>query len=227
MRPVAKSAVQLAGKGLLASGVTRLSSVRRLTFRLYYAMNAWEDAESRSGVGSNLEKTDVIRHALPPLFERLGVATLLDVPCGDGHWWHQVDHHLVEYIGVDIVPEVIKRRQAAGRPNERYLCLDAATDPLPTADAVLCRDLMVHLSNSLVRTTLRNLKDSGARFLIATTFPGVENTDIPTGRWRRLDLTAPPFSLPRPVELVPERSDAPLGKSLGVWRMGDIVLTTP
>lgn len=214
------------GKLLLASGAGKIPVVRRLVFRVYYDRNTWGDPESRSGGGSNLAQTEVIRRDLPALFHRWEVRSLLDVPCGDGHWWAGVDHDLEEYIGADIVPGMIEEREKAARPGERFVCLDVATTPLPRADAILCRDLLVHLSFGLIQETVANFKRSGAEYLIATTFPGRSNQDIKTGRWRPLDLTAPPLNFPTPLEVVNEVCTEAGGlysdKSLGVWRLSDL-----
>ena len=70
--------------------------------------------------------------------------------------------------------------------------------PLPAADAVLCRDCLVHFSLADVWAALGNIRDSGARYLIATTFSDrTYNDDAHTGCWRTLNMEAPPFAFPR------------------------------
>lgn len=227
-------------KVVIASGVTKIPAVRRWVFNAYYDKNSWGDPESRSGGGSNFAQTEVIRRGLSGLFERWQIGTLLDVPCGDGHWWADIEHHLKEYTGVDIVPEMVAARKASARPGERFECLDASADDLPRADAILCRDLLVHFSYDLALETIANFQRSGADYLIATTFSGDfegvngsggytckrTNSDIKTGRWRPLDLTAPPFNFPQPLELLVEGCTEADGlyadKSLGVWRLSDL-----
>ncbi len=226
-------------KLLLASGVTKIPGVRQWVFRAYYDKNSWGDPESRSGSGSNFAQTETIRRELPGLFERLEINTLLDLPCGDGHWWACVEHSLDEYIGADVVPEMIAARNGTARPGERFEYLDAASDDLPQSDAILCRDLLVHFSYELAQETVANFRRAGATYLIATTFSGEfptnsgghytahrKNEDIKTGRWRPLDLTAAPFNFPPPLELVNENCTEAGGqygdKSLGVWRLADL-----
>lgn len=210
---------------LLATRVTRIPWVRRRVFGAYFARNTWGDSESRSGGGSSFVQTEAIRRELPGVFTRHGIRTLLDIPCGDGHWWRHVDHDLDKYIGADIVPEVVAKAEMDDRRSE-YRCLDVATDILPPTDAVLCRDLLVHFSEALIADTLRNFKQSGATYLITTTFPGRKNKDIETGHWRPIDLQAAPFNFPEPFELINENCTEGAGlfadKSLGVWRLADI-----
>lgn len=126
-------------------------------------------------------------------------------------------------MGVDIVPQLIDGLRTSARANEAFVCLDLVTDDLPHADAVLCRDALVHLSFSQALSALHNIERSGARFLVATTFPGRENKDIATGGWRPLDMSAPPFELGPPIVLIDEGCTESGGrysdKSLGVWRI--------
>ncbi len=193
-----------------------------MLFTLYARSNYWHDDESRSGQGSNLAQTAVIRRELPLLFERLGIRTLLDIPCGDGRWMHHVDHRLDRYIGADIVPDLIEQLQVSARPGEEFMCLDAISDPLPQADAILSRDFFGHLSDEHLVAAVRNMKRSGAGLLIATTFPGRPHLDIPTGRWRPIDLERAPYSFGPPVDAILEQCTQGNGrwadKTLAVWR---------
>jgi hypothetical protein len=91
---------------------------------------------------------------------------------------------------------------------------------------VLCRDLFIHFSEALTFDALRNLKKSGATYLITTTFPGRKNRDVETGDYRPIDLTAPPYNFPEPRELINEgctEGDSRFtDKSLAVWRFADL-----
>ncbi len=206
------------GFGLL----TTTKAGRARLFTRYYRNNRWGDADSVSGRGSNLEGTEAIRQELPGLLARHGVRTLLDVPCGDGFWMRQTDLGVERYIGADIVPDVIASLAATAREHERYLCADVTSDALPEADAILCRDLLVHLSYGMAKQALRNMERSGATYLATTTFPGAKNVEISTGMWRRLDLEAEPFAFPPPREQIME--DPHKGKALGLWSFEDLQL---
>jgi hypothetical protein len=52
-------------------------------FARIYSTNLWSDPESRSGVGSSLDSTRVVRAELPKALRQLEARVLLDVPCGD------------------------------------------------------------------------------------------------------------------------------------------------
>lgn len=205
--------------------VTQSSFGRRLLFRRYTRRNRWGDAQSLSGPGSNLEQTAVLRAELPGLLRRHGIRSLVDAPCGDGHWFDHVDHGLDRYVGVDIVPELVRQRALAS-PGDEFLCCDVVSDPLPRADAILSRDFLVHLSERQVLQALRNMKASGARLLVTTHFPTKPNHDIATGRWRPVNLEAPPYDFPPPLDQIVEGALAPPydDKVLAVWAFADLEL---
>jgi hypothetical protein len=192
-------------------------------FERIFATNLW-GSTSRSGIGSELASTAGLREQLPEFLRRLGIRTLLDVPCGDFSWLSTVDLG-VDYVGADIVPRILEdnARRFTG-PRHRFVCLDLTTDPLPAADLVLCRDCLVHLSFRNVFSALANVRRSGARYLLTTTFLEHEvNVDIEDGDWRLLNLERPPFSLPPPdgvlVEGCTEGDGAYADKALGLWRV--------
>ena len=203
--------------------VTTTSPGRRWLFGRYVTTNYWGDDDSRSGRGSNLEATAVIRRELPRILERHDISSVLDVPCDDGFWAAHLEHRLERYVGADIVPALIDKLQASAAPGREYLCLDAVRDVLPRVDAILSRDFLGHLSQNHVAAVLANFRRSGASFLIATTHAGYTNSDIETGNWRPLNLAAAPYNLGPPLDLVNEGStetgDASVDKALGVWRL--------
>lgn len=207
----------------LAARGERLSAVE--AFRQAYRGNLWSGPESRSGPGSSLDQTALLRRQLPDLCRRLGVATLLDLPCGDLHWMSRTRLPGVTYLGADLLPEIVARNsELHGTDGRRFLTLDLTSSPLPEADLLLCRDCLVHLSYDDIRRALVNIRKAPITWLLTTTFPAqAENEDITTGDWRPLNLQLPPFTLPPPVEVLLEGCSEQDGlfadKSLGLWRV--------
>lgn len=190
-------------------------------FQLVHDRRLWGSEESLSGTGSTVQITKALRGALPATLRRLGARSLLDVPCGDFNWLQHVHLEGIDYLGGDIVADLVAANSLRyGSPSRRFEVIDLVNDPLPRADAVLVRDCLVHLSLDEAVRSVANIRASGARWLLATTFPDVEcNTDIPAGLWRPLNLQAPPFSLPPPESLIheghPEQQFS--SKSIGIW----------
>lgn len=197
-------------------------------FTSIHRSNAWQGEESTSGPGSSLAATAALRGALPRLLSDLGCASLLDAPCGDLCWLEEARLPVASYCGVDIVEAVIAaNRRRHGAPGRSFLCLDLRREPLPRADLVLCRDCLVHFSFRDALAALANFRASGARWLLATTFPSLrDNRDAVTGEWRPLNLQLAPFHLPPPVTLIDEAGSDQEGrrvdKQLGLWRLADL-----
>lgn len=201
-----------------------LQQSREQIFARMYTQNSWGNAESVSGGGSDLSQTQTIRREIAGLAAELGIRTMLDAPCGDYHWMQHIPLRLDEYIGADVVPELIEQNtRRYGSATRRFVVLDICQDELPAVDLILCRDCLVHLPLQSAAAAVKNFVRSGARYLAATTYPGVVSRNKPlliTGNWRPLDLTLPPFSLPEPLRLINEECTEPDDypeKSLGLW----------
>ena len=191
-------------------------------FRRIYAANLWGDRESVSGRGSGEAATTVVRAELPALLREYRISRLLDAPCGDFQWMRDIADAVPEYVGVDIVPELIdKNRRAYGTDRITFFCADIAAGPLPPADLVLCRDCFIHLPTRLIHRALGNFRATGARFLLLSNERNVEPYhDIPVGSFRRLNMTLPPFSFPRPLHVIHESAFA--GRELCLWEFSGI-----
>lgn len=205
-----------------------LTAEPEVIFRDIYARHHWAGSASPSGAGAAPEQVQQLRAELPALLERLGIATLLDLPCGDASWVRTLELPVQRYIGADLLPELIAPLVAAhADARHRFLVLDLTRDELPCADLMLCRDCLVHLSYADSRRALANVARSGIPYLLATTFPGTEvNEDIVTGDWRMMNLEAAPFCFPPPLQLLREGCTEAGGlfadKSLGLWRAEDL-----
>ncbi len=197
----------------------------KLTFTRKFHRHAAQEMESLSGPGSDLAQTAAVRRIIPALLKELRCRTLLDIPCGDFYWMRLVELN-VDYIGADVVDELIQQNRAAyGSARREFVQRDLLHDPLPKADLVLCRDCLVHFSNRDVVRALANIRRSGAAYVLATTFVGREqNEDIPTGKWRAINLQGAPFHLPEPLQLFDEAHPSAdfRDKHLGLWKVADL-----
>lgn len=184
-------------------------------FSVIYRENLWDCEESRSGSGSTLARTAALRTELPGVLAELGCRSILDVPCGDYGWMAATDLGATEYVGADIVPELIDANRGK-YPRVDFRCLDALIDPLPKTDAILCRALLTHLSLVEGVKVLARFKGCGAKYLLATTYPGTtRNTDVYTGGFRPVNLAFPPYSLGPPARLLTDHDE----QAIGVWTL--------
>ena len=200
---------------------TAEQTARHHRFTRIYDDNFWQSSATRSGPGSTWQATVALRDTLRAALNTLKVNVLVDAGCGDLVWNADLTLDLDLYLGFDIVPELIRQNRIlyGQRKNHFFNVADICCDLLPGGDAILCRNILTHLPNPAVQQALRQFQRSGARYLLATTFPGRPNREIATGEWRPVDLTAPPFSLPPPRLLLP---DGEQGSRIGVWKLADL-----
>jgi len=195
-------------------------------FTRIYVRNAWGEQESRSGPGSGKTRTGRLRSELSKLIRDLGVRSILDLPCGDFNWMSCVDLSSVQYMGGDIVTPLIANNDSLyAQPGRKFERIDMLHDPLPKVDLILCRDGLVHLSFLDIGRALDAMKKSGSVYLLATTFTEhMRNRDIPTGAWRRLNLSIAPFFFPRAVQILSDaRPDGTCpDKALALYRLADL-----
>ncbi len=209
---------------LRTEALIRRSSPQEIIFTRIHRGGGWSGGESPSGVGSTLEHTEKIRNQLPKILSEYEVAVLLDIPCGDFHWLREVDLGKIVYIGADIVKALVEensRKYASER--KKFLHLDLLADPLPPSDAILCRDCLPHLPFQEIFRAIRNVKRSGAKYLLTSDYPACrENRDIRMGRFRPVDFLRAPFFFPPPLFRIDDFDGLNESKSLALWRVSDI-----
>ena len=199
---------------------------REALFTLIHQKKLWGASESVSGPGSTMKATQAIRNELPILLNKFKIASILDIPCGDFNWMKHADLRQIDYTGAEIVKALVdENNDLFGNQNRKFVLLDIVKDNLPERDLILCRDCLVHLDNHEVSKALQNIKNSGSKFLLTTTFPN-QSENIKPGKdhWRPINLQKKPFNLPPPVLLIREDEEDHryADKSLGLWSIKDL-----
>jgi hypothetical protein len=173
------------------------------TFTKIYTDNLWASSESKSGTGSELRNTKILRQELSVLLKKYKIQSMLDIPCGDFNWMKEVDLSEVDYVGADIVEKLIESNNIK-YTNKSFTTLNIVEDALPKVDLVFVRDCLGHLSNVNVLKALENIKKSGSKYLLATSFTKWDkNPDITDGGWKCINLMIAPFYL-NPIYLINE-----------------------
>jgi len=193
-------------------------------FSEIYSNNFWGSRESISGSGSELAQTQVLIKELENLFRSKNIKSVLDAPCGDFNWMKEVNLAGLDYLGADIVEDLIQtNKQKYSIPGQvDFVVLDLLNDSLPKRDLVIVRDCLVHFSYADIFKAIENLKKSGCQYLLTTTFSDREkNADIITGDWRPINLQAAPFKFPDPLyhinENCTESGEQYKDKSMALW----------
>ena len=184
-------------------------------FQDIYLSNFWGSSESISGSGSSIEQTRILVREINSLFKKYNFEKVLDIPCGDFHWMKEANNSKFEYIGADIVPElIISNKKKFNDKTTKFLTLNLLDQTLPSCDLILCRDCLVHFSNEDIFKSLKNILRTNANFILTTTFiKNEQNKNIATGQWRPLNLLKPPFNFPKPILIINEGSSENRGHS--------------
>ena len=196
-------------------------------FTEIFEKNLFGGKSSRSGEGSSLEQTEVIRLELPKVFEQFSIKSILDAPCGDWNWMRLVDLAGINYTGVDIVDKIILDNQNKyQKKNINFKIQNLIEDNLPKADLILCRDCLQHLTYENIFKAINNFKRSGSKYLLTTNFPRFEkNHDlIEKDIWRALNLNKEPFNFKTPILSIIEREVGQpyFNKNLDMWLINEL-----
>ena len=175
-------------------------------FDFIYKTNFWGSTESLSGGGSEIRNTENIRNQIKNIINKYNIKKILDAPCGDFNWVKLIIDDRLEYIGADIVENLIlKNINHYKSKNISFATLDITKDKLPDADLMLCRDCLIHLSNLSIKKFIQNFKNSKIKYLLLTSYEAKKdefshkNKDIQDGDYRSINLLKPPFRLPNPL----------------------------
>lgn len=228
VKKIAKKTLRFLGIYFFISKILfRLKTVEQ-RFDAIYKNNAWGGLKSVSGRGSDLDQTEFIISELPLLFERLSISSILDIPCGDFNWFNKIDLKKYQYIGGDIVKDIIKNNKKLYEcGNVSFQRINLLRDSLPKADLVFVRDCFIHFSNKDIFKAVNNICLSNSKYLLTTTFPQrKENWDTITGGWHPLNLQIDPFFFPAPLFIINEKCTEEnmslADKSLALWEISTL-----
>lgn len=86
------------------------------------------------------------------------VARILDLGHGDWEMWPRGFFEGFDYTGLEAVPKLSLALDAKfGNPSTRFLEQDVVGSQWPSADLVLCKDVLIHLPNEAVKKVLRQM----------------------------------------------------------------------
>ena len=137
-------------------------SVRQIMETIYMQKEWGGDKQDfYSGQGSHLPKivdpyVRKINQFLSTFTPKLSVC---DLGCGDFNVGKQLVDASEQFIGIDVVADLIHRNKALFKhPKVQFMNLDMIADDLPVADCVLVRQVLQHLSNEQIGSILKKLK---------------------------------------------------------------------
>ena len=131
---------------------------------------------------------------------------IVDLGCGDFEIGSQIRKFCNNYVGVDIVDDLIDYNKIKFKHlNVDFRTLDMTSDQLPEGDICFLRYVLQHLSNDLIKKLIKLINKKYKYLIITEHLPNdsfVANIEMPTSAFIRLDknsgvvLTKDPFYLP-------------------------------
>jgi SAM-dependent methyltransferase len=174
-----------------------------------YATSYWGNG---SGGGSSIEATLPYKKFIERFLRDHAIKSIVDLGCGDWQFSRFLDFGDASYKGFDVAETVVRENQKSFSSDTISFERLTSYEDLPTADLLICKDVLQHLSNDEVKKALSILPRykfalitndispmSGlGQFLWKTRHPSsapLVNGDIKIGDYRPLDPTQEPFGI--------------------------------
>ena len=141
--------------------------ISKKKFSIIYYTGYWKNhkSSSLSGAGSNIQKNSIFLKKLSFFIKNKKIRSVTDIPCGDFSWFKKLTLSNINYLGGDIVPDLIQRNKIKYRGKfNKFIILNIKTDRIPDADFLIVRDLFIHFNDKEIFQYLNNLKKSKFKF---------------------------------------------------------------
>src|SRR5271165_7180646 len=124
-------------------------------FQSIYRERTWGRG---SGPGSAPSNTIEYRAFIERFIEANGIKTVTDLRCGDWQFSYLIDWSGKEYLGLDLVPEVIaENSKHFSTPSIRFEEFKTI-DRLPAGDLLIAKEVLQHLPNPMIMEYLAAIR---------------------------------------------------------------------
>lgn len=153
-----------------------------------------------SGGGSSFNNTILYRNFIEKIIRENNIQSVVDIGCGDWEFSKFMDWGDAEYLGVDVVDQVIdKNIMTFSSERIHFQSVNFLNIDIPAADLLLCKHVCQHISNHDVMDIVSQIHKFKHCVFVnpvdpeTKTCPNVDTEVSPSGRL--IDLTKPPFNL--------------------------------
>lgn len=158
-----------------------------------YSMNAWVKG---SGWGSWPENTKPYINYIQMFLRVYSIESVVDAGCGDWQFSKLIDWAGVEYKGFDVVPAALQEASQYATDNISFHELDFSIKPLPSADLILVKDVLMHWPPEIVLKFLQRLPE--CKYVLVTNDWKPDwpfNKECNIGGYQNIDLRAKPYHI--------------------------------
>lgn len=129
-------------------------------FDRVYRQSRWGESGDAffSGPGSDGPAAELYARRIREFIRQHNISSVVDLGCGDFRVARMFLHPEVQYLGVDVVDDLVDHNRVHhGSVQVRFECLDITADPLPDGELCLLREVLQHLSNAQIARVLEKL----------------------------------------------------------------------
>ena len=153
--------------------------------------------ESLSGPGSGTSNTKECVNFISDVILDYNINSILDLGCGDWNWFKFVDLRDSSYLGWDACEDMIgDNNKIYSTSKVSFDTKDIVTEPFPTVDLIICRDVLFHMTTDISTEVLNKVKLS-AKYFICTSFNDVNENKPHKNGWGfyKINTNIRPFNL--------------------------------
>jgi SAM-dependent methyltransferase len=151
------------------------------TFQAIYRNQAWGCG---SGPGSSPANRVEYRAFVERFIEANGVRSVTDLGCGDWQFSRLIDWSQVEYLGLDLVPEVVAQNRNRFAGDNIRFDVFSVIDNLSGGDLLLSKEVVQHLPNKVVAEYLAIIRQKYKFALLTNTRHADNQSEYRYCRWR-------------------------------------------
>jgi hypothetical protein len=167
-----------------------------------YHLDKWgRGSGPKSGLGSSLPYTESLRVNLIRIINEYKIKKIFDCSCGDWTWMREIKKELPDYIGNDIVKDLIDiNNEKFSSEKIKFVCGDMIENLSSFEDGyfdlVICRHTLEHLPTNYTTDLLNLLIRKTKYSLITNSTLGLnrELYNFDGCSSRGINLNAPPYS---------------------------------
>lgn len=162
-------------------------------FERVYATREWGKG---SGEGSKPKHTRGYVQFLQQFLKEHQIKSVVDMGCGDWQFSRFIDWTGIDYQGFDLVKSVIATNQRRyGKPNVKFTRYEGDFNQLPSADLLIAKDVLQHLSYLNIERFIPHMKRFSHCLITNCVNPHgpTVNKNILDGEFRYLDMRLSPF----------------------------------
>lgn len=154
------------------------------------------EGKGTSGEGSKPEIIAEYMKFLEEFIKYNEIQSVLDVGCGDWSFSQHMHWGKVHYTRLDVVKSMIERNQSKfSSPTIHFIQGDITSMDLPSADLMICKDVLQHLPNESILSILNQISKFKHCLITNDIDEWSLNKPIKVGDYHAIDLTKPPFNI--------------------------------